>query len=108
MMKTKIQTVHFRADQKLLSYLEKKTSKLEKYFDHIVDIEVFMKLDNGRSKIKDKVVEIRVNIPGNDIFAEENHKTFEESIDFAVDAIQKQLVKIKEKLKEERKRIAQK
>lgn len=107
-MNIKIQTVHFTADKKLLEYLETKLTKLEKFFDHIVKVEVFLKLDNQKSNIKDKVVEIRVNIPGNDLFAKENHKTFEESIDFVIASIQKQLKKIKEKLKDERKRKSQK
>jgi putative sigma-54 modulation protein len=44
-------------------------------------------------------VEIKIDVPGGDLFARKQSKTFEESTDLAVDAIKQQVVKHKEKLR---------
>ena len=53
-MNVNIQTVHFDADTKLVSYIEKKLSKLFQYHDRIVKVDVYLKLDNVVHNIKDK------------------------------------------------------
>ena len=107
-MNIKIQTVRFDADKNLLDLVEKKVGKLEKFYDRLIGAEVFLRLDNESSKIKDKVVEIRLIIPGNDLFSKESSKSFEESVDMAVDSVLKQLKKHKEKTREERVRKSEK
>ena len=95
-MKLQIHSIHFDADQKLLDYVQKKTDKLDKLFDRIHDGEVFLKINN--SGIDNKTVEIKVNVPGNQIFAKERAKTFELAIDEAVEGLRRQVNKYKEKL----------
>ena len=47
-----------------------------------------------------KVSELKVSIPSTEnLFAKKQADTFEEATDLAIDAIKKQLVKFKEKLK---------
>jgi ribosome-associated translation inhibitor RaiA len=46
-MKINMTAVHFDADQKLIGYIEKKTAKLEQFFDRIIDAQVFLKLENS-------------------------------------------------------------
>ena len=82
-MKIKVETPHFTADKKLLDYTEKKISKLEHYYDRIMDIEVLMKLENS-GQVKDKIVEIILRVPGDTIFIKEVDKTFEAAVDAAV------------------------
>ncbi len=93
-MKIHTQAVHFSADQKLISFIEKKLTKLNQVFDKIIAIDVILKLENS-GQVKDKVAEIKLNIPGSTLFAKESNKTFEESIDNAIKALKKQLVKYK-------------
>lgn len=97
-MKIDIQSLHFTADQKLLDYVNEKVSKLEHYFDSIVGADVILRLDNA-SETDNKTAEIILKVPGNDLFAKRNCKTFEESIDASVAAISTQVKKHKEKLK---------
>ncbi len=100
-MDIKINTVHFDADQKLLDFTEKRISKLEQYFDGIIATEVFLNFDkSGAKKTDNKEVKIKVEISGNDLFAEKKEKTFEEAIDATVKALEKQLKKHKERLKQ--------
>ncbi|HOT14881.1 MAG TPA: ribosome-associated translation inhibitor RaiA [Bacteroidales bacterium] len=95
-MKIKLQSLHFDADQKLIDFIEKKADKLAKLYENIVGIEVILKLDND-SKDENKVVEMKVEIPGNDLFSKKQCRTFEEAADQCVDALKTQLVKFKEK-----------
>jgi putative sigma-54 modulation protein len=71
---------------------------LARYFDDIINAEVFLKLSNT-SELENKIVEIKLYIPGSDLFAQKHSKTFEESTDDAVDAIKQQILKHKEKLR---------
>ena len=97
-MNVNIQTVHFDADSKLVSYVEKKVSKIFQYHDRITKVDVFLKLDNVVHNIKDKVAEIKVHIPKCDIFVKHSSKSFEESFDNALNSIIMQIKRKKEKL----------
>ena len=95
-MKLKMHAVHFTADSDLLDFIQKKTNKLETFFDRIVDGEVFMRLDKDDNR-ENKVVEIKLNIPGEQLFAEKKNKSFEAAADEAIEALRRQLKKFKEK-----------
>ena len=95
-MNIQIQTVHFDADQKLIDFTEKKVEKLVKLYDAIVKAEVILKLDKSSSE-ENKIAEIKLEIPGNDLFAKRQCKSFEEAVDEVLDALKKQLTKHKEK-----------
>jgi putative sigma-54 modulation protein len=97
-MNVNIQTVHFDADSKLVSYVEKKLAKLYQFHDKITKIDVYLKLDNVVHTIKDKVAEINVHIPKCDIFVKHSSKSFEESFDEALDSAIIQIKRKKEKL----------
>jgi putative sigma-54 modulation protein len=95
-MNIKIQTVHFTADQKLIDFTEKKIEKLMKFYDGIVVSEIIFKLDKNQNE-ENKIAEIKLEIPGNDLFAKRQCKTFEEAVDQVADALKKQVEKHKEK-----------
>ncbi len=96
-MKLQMHSIRFNADEKLLSFIQKKTDKLDKFFDRIIDAEVFMRLDKDNN-MENKIIEIKLNIPKNQLFAKERAKSFEEASDMAVEALKKQIVKHKEKI----------
>lgn len=96
-MNTKISSVHFDADKKLLELIEKKIQKLTHLHEEIIGAEVKLKLDNNHEQIN-KIIEIRLEIAGNDLFAKRTCKSFEEAIDETLDALKNQLLKYKGKL----------
>ena len=96
-MNVNIQTVHFDADSKLVSYVEKKLSKLAQFHDRITKVDVYLKLDNVVHTIKDKVAEIKVHIPRYEFFVKQSTKSFEESFDTALDAVITQIKRKKDK-----------
>ncbi|SRR6056297_4206 len=95
-MKILIEPVHFTADDSLTEYVHQKVGKLEQYFERIISATVTLKLENT-GQIKDKVVEILVSVPGDNIFSSDTNKTFEEGVDKVSDTLKRQLVKRKEK-----------
>ncbi|NCP45094.1 MAG: ribosome-associated translation inhibitor RaiA [Flavobacteriales bacterium] len=94
----KINSVHFDADKKLIEFIHERVNKLSQYYDKIIDSEVILKVENT-SSIDNKIVEIKLIIPGNDAFAKKQCKSFEEATDTAVEALRSQLKKHKKKLK---------
>lgn len=96
-MTVNIQSVHFEADVKLIEHVNKKISKLQNHHDRILNVDVFLKLDNVMHQIKDKVAEIRVTIPKHELFVKQSTKSFEESFDMALDSMLIQIKKVKEK-----------
>lgn len=95
-MTINISSVHFKTDQKLEDFINEKVEKLNKVHDGIIGAEVILKLENTDTP-ENKTVEIRMRIKGNDAIADKTAKSFEEATDLAVDALKKQLLKIKEK-----------
>jgi putative sigma-54 modulation protein len=59
---------------------------------------VFLRLDNSQD-MENKITEVKIDIPGNNLFAKKQSKTFEEATDLAVDALRKQVKRKKEKLR---------
>ncbi|MDB5202384.1 MAG: HPF/RaiA family ribosome-associated protein [Ferruginibacter sp.] len=96
-MNVNIQTVHFDADSKLLSFIEKKVAKLTQFHDRITKVDVYLKLDNIAHTIKDKVAEIKVMIPRHEFFVKQSSKSFEESFDVALDAVITQIKRKKDR-----------
>jgi putative sigma-54 modulation protein len=96
-MNVSIQTVRFDADGKLIEQIQKKIQKLSTFSDKIIDVNVFLKLDNLAHTIKDKVVEIRVHIPRYDFFVKTSSKSFESSFEEAFDSLVNQIKRKKEK-----------
>ena len=96
-MTVNVHSVHFEADAKLLDHIDKKIVKLATHHDRIVAVDVFLKLDNVIHQIKDKIAEIRVQIPRHELFVKQSTKSFEESFDMALDSMLIQIKKVKEK-----------
>ena len=97
-MQIKIHSIHFDADGKLEAFIENKINKLANFFDQIISAEVFLRLQKNDKK-ENKIVEIKLMIPGNDLFAKKQSKTFEEATDIAIDALKTQIKRKKERLK---------
>ena len=98
-MEIKINAVGFSASSQLEDFIQKKISKLDKYHDGIIGSEVTLKLDKD-DNLENKVVEVLLNVKGQEVFAKKNAKKFEEAVDELYDVVKRQLVKIKEKERE--------
>lgn len=57
-----------------------------------------LKLENS-GQVRDKIVEVRLSVPGDVLFVKESSKTFEAAVDEAADALKRLLIKHKEKIR---------
>ena len=96
-MKLQMHSIHFDADIKLLDFIQKKTDKLDTFYDRIIDGEVFLRLDKSDVN-ENKITEIKLNLPGKQLFAAGRAASFEAATDQAVEALRRQIKKHKEKL----------
>jgi len=95
-MKIRIQSINFDASVQLETHVNKKMSKLGKFFDKIETIDTYLKVVKPESAAN-KEAEIKVSAPGVEFFASKTCDTFEEAVDLCVDALDKQVRKHKEK-----------
>lgn len=96
-MKLRIQSINFDATTTLESYTERKTKKLTKLFDEILNVDVYLKVIKPETATN-KEAEIKISVPSADFFASKVCDTFEEAVDLSVEALEKQIRKYKEKL----------
>ena len=60
-MRISVQSIQFHADDRLLTLVENKASKLSQFFDRIIDVQIYLKIDGRSSQIKDKEVYVKLN-----------------------------------------------
>ncbi len=98
-MDINVQSVHFKADRKLIDFCGKRINKLDSFFEGFIAAEIILKLDHDEDN-ENKVAEIKISVPANEyLFAKKQAKSFEEAVDLAVDALRKQIDRYKTKLK---------
>jgi len=95
-MEIRIQSIHFDATVALEKFIQKKVAKLEQYYDDILEAEVILKVIKPET-VSNKEALVKIKVSGNELFASKISDTFEESVDVSVEALQKQLLKFKEK-----------
>lgn len=95
-MKVYTQSINFNASADLLIFIQKKVASLTKFHDKIVDAEVFLKLENSSLK-ENKIAEIKINIPRNELVVKKQFRSFEESVSTGVESLKRRLKKSKVK-----------
>jgi putative sigma-54 modulation protein len=93
-MNVNIQSVRFTPDSKLVEHVNR---KINTFHERIIKVDVYLKLDNVVHTIKDKVAEIRVQVPRHQFFVKSSSKSFEESFDNALESLVNQVKRKKEK-----------
>lgn len=91
-MQVKVQSIHFDADSNLIRFIEERLQKLAVFHDRIIKSEVFLRLDKSDVN-ENKITEVKISIPGKELFAKKQSKTFEEATDIALDALKRQIDK---------------
>lgn len=95
-MELTIQSINFDATSKLKTFVEKKIKKLERFHDGIIDAEVIMRVVKPET-VKNKEVSVKLNLRNGEAFANKIADTFEEAVDLCAEALEKQIIKTKEK-----------
>ncbi|WP_396154630.1 ribosome hibernation-promoting factor, HPF/YfiA family [Flavobacterium macrobrachii] len=97
-MKVNVHAVNFNVDRKLVDFINERLVKIEKYYDKVVSSDVFLKVEKTSEK-ENKVVEVKIHVPGDDFMVKKQCKTFEEGVELASESLERLLVKRKEKVR---------
>lgn len=85
-----IHSIHFDADERLLNFTQTKLGKLSTFHDQIISAEVFFRVEKNDAR-ENKLTEIKLHVPGADLFAKRRASTFEASIDQVIEALRRQI-----------------
>ena len=94
---------HVDVTPALRSYIENKLQKIERHFDHVVDVHVVLEVEKQRSK-----AEATIHVAGNVMHAESEHDDMYAAIDTMIDKLDRQVRRYKEKLTDHHKRDGRK
>ena len=94
-----IHSIRFTADKKLEELITNKINKLKQFDKRIISANVYLRLAKSQD-LENKITEIKLEIPGTELFAKRQTNSFEKSTDSVVEALRKQLQKFKEKQKQ--------
>lgn len=97
-MKVNVHAVNFAVDGKLVDFVQERMNKLEKYYDKVVSSDVYLKVEKTSEK-ENKIVEVKINVPGDDFLVKKQCKTFEEAVELSAESLERLLVKRKEKVR---------
>lgn len=94
-MELNIKAIHFDITDKLTAFVNKKIDKLTRRYENISGVEVNLRLVKPETAMN-KEAGIKISVPGSeDLFASKTADTFEEAIDMSLEALEKQLEKLK-------------
>lgn len=91
-MKIAITTRGYKAPERLKQYINDKLKRLNRFEDRIKDIEAILSYEN-----LDQVVEFKLRINNKKIIIKERSDDVFKAIDIAIDNVERQVTKIKDK-----------
>ena len=96
-METNIKAIHFDISEKLTSFINKKIEKLTRRYPDVMTTDISLKVIKPESALNKQAI-VSLTVPQEpDIVADKTADTFEEAIDLCVEALDRQLEKIKNK-----------
>lgn len=96
-MVLRIKSINFEAAEQLKSFIEKRINKLKRFNENIIESEVTLKVIKPET-IKNKEASIKIHLRNGEAFATKLADSFEEAIDLCTEAIERQIIKTKEKV----------
>lgn len=97
-MNVTVQSVNFRADQRLVEFIQEKAAKLSQFFDAIIDVQVFLRVERDPEH-GNKHIEMKLNVPHDTLVGNQKHATFEAAFDLLMDQMARQVKRYKDKLR---------
>ena len=91
-MDIQIHSIHFDADRDLLAFIKSKLNKLITFNDSIISADVFLRIEKN-NEMENKLVDIKIHVPGKELFAKRHATSFEAAVDEVTEALRRQVVK---------------
>ena len=96
-METKINAIHFDINEKLTSFINKKIDKLTRRYPNVMSAEVSLRVVKPETALNKEAI-VSLMVPQEpDQVATKTADTFEEAIDLCMEALDRQLEKVKNK-----------
>lgn len=96
-MAVQINAIHFDMSERLEQFIQKKVGRLTRRFDWVNSVEVNLRVVKPETS-NNKEASITMQVPScADLFASKTADSFEEAVDLSLEALERQLEKIKEK-----------
>ncbi len=94
-MDIRIQAIHFDASQKLVDFINRKAERLVRRFTTVSLIDITLKVVKPETAMNKQAI-IKIAVPQqDDVVADKTADTFEEAVDLALEALERQLEKLK-------------
>ncbi len=97
-MEIRIQSIQFDATNQLQEFIQKKVTKLERFYDEIIKVEVILKVTKPQTAVN-KEAGIKVIVRNEELYSNKVCDSFEQAVDECTEALEKQLTKYKEKVR---------
>ena len=91
-MDIQIHSIHFDANRDLLDFIKAKLNKLITCNDTIISADVFLRIEKNNER-ENKMVDIKVHVPGKELFAQRHSTSFEAAVDEVAEALRRQVLK---------------
>lgn len=96
-MDIRIQAIHFDISEKLTSFINKKIEKLTRRYPEVMSAEVSLRVVKPETALNKQAI-VSLSVPQErEQVADKTADTFEEAIDLCLEALDRQLEKIKNK-----------
>lgn len=96
-MEVQINAIHFDITEKLTVFINKKIDKLCRRYESVTGVDVTLKVVKPETSMN-KEAAVLISVPNTeDLFASKIADTFEEAVDLSLEALERQLEKLKGK-----------
>jgi putative sigma-54 modulation protein len=91
-MNVQVSGHHVEVTPAIRGYVLTKLERIQRHFDHVIDINVILSVEKLRQK-----AEINVHVRGKDIYVESSEEDMYAAIDLMMDKLDRQIIKYKDK-----------
>lgn len=102
-MEVRIQAIHFDISDRLTAFINKKIDRMVRRYESINTVEVNLRVIKPETAMNKEVIVKAIEPLQPDLVATKTADTFEEAVDKAIEAVERQLEKRKEKYEEPKK-----
>ncbi len=96
-MVVRIQAIHFDASEKLVAFINKKAERIARHYPALTAVDVTLKVVKPETAMNKQAI-IKLTVPQEpELVADKTADSFEEAIDLALEALDRQLEKRKDK-----------
>ena len=95
-MNINFQFVNYNVESKLIEFAKKLRKNISQFYLNIIHVFIYTKVENTSDRVN-KIAELKIGIPGDDVVVKKTAKSFEEAISLAADSAERILKRLKSK-----------